>query len=151
MPVTIDELLSLVRQGNSTGRNMQWQASENAVFLKIETGTYANHRGDHTLIGQIRLIGGGWGISIEAPSAFHVPQDARGPISEFCLRKQMEMPLIRFALDESDGELRPVVQQVLGDESLDQLRLSVLLMAMIGACEELGAVIQGTGPSLGED
>ena len=153
MPTNVDGLRTLMEQGNSTGHQMLWKPNErgDGFDLKIDTETYTNRYGDHSLIGLVRLMDNGPSISIEAPTAFHVPVGDAGSISEFCLRHQMKVPQVRFALDQSDGELRPLVQQVLGAEALDHVRLTVMMMLLIGACEELGSVLAGTGPLLDDD
>ena len=148
MPTSLDELRKQMEAGHSTGLNLQWKASEHAdgFDLRIETERYTNRYGEHRLFGHVGMIGEGWAVSVSAPSAFHVKAGQEEDVSRFCLDHQMEKPLVRFGLDESDGELRPSVHLVLGDEGLDNLRLSLMILLLVGACEDLASVLPGAGP-----
>ncbi len=88
------------------------------VVLFFETEVYRNPSGEPTMNIVLGLAEEGRYFMAFVPNAFQTQKEHVKSLLEFCTRAQWHLKLMRLAVDEEDGELRPSVEFPIEDSEL---------------------------------
>lgn len=114
---------------------LQHEVQDDHVLVPFETDHYRDPDGDATLLVAIRLEEDGAYFKLFAPSAFR----ATGEFTDAFLRAaaivQWKTKLVQFEYDETDGEVRPIVEFPLEDARLTAAQLGRCVRGMVQLLE----------------
>lgn len=89
----------------------------------------------------IRLEEDGQYVKVFAPSAYQIPLDDAGPVLQACTMIQWRTKLVQFEYDESDGELRPIVEFPLMDAPMTADQLMRCVTGLVGLLDHYHPVL----------
>lgn len=114
---------------------LQHEIRDDHVIVPFSTDHYRDPEGDPTLLLAIRLEEEGAYFKLFAPSAFR----ATGEFTDAFLRAaaivQWKTKLVQFEYDETDGEVRPIVEFPLEDARLTAAQLGRCVRGMVQLLE----------------
>ena len=89
----------------------------------------------------IRLEEGGQYVKVFAPNAYQIPLDDAGPVLQACTMIQWRTKLVQFEYDETDGELRPIVEFPLQDAPMTADQLMRCITGLVGLVDHYHPVL----------
>lgn len=89
----------------------------------------------------IRLEEDGRYVKVFAPNAYVIPLDDAGPVLQACAMIQWRTKLVQFEYDETDGELRPIVEFPLMDAPMTADQLMRCVTGLVGLVDHYHPVL----------
>ncbi|RMG58876.1 MAG: hypothetical protein D6722_23085 [Bacteroidetes bacterium] len=112
-----------------------------ALILSFQTKNYQDKDGEKLLLLVIKLEEEGEYIKIFAPQAFSVPADRAPIFLQACAMVQWRTKLIQFEYDNSDGEVRPIIEFPLEDAPITTRQLMRCLQGIVQIVDEYFIVL----------
>ncbi|GET20982.1 hypothetical protein [Prolixibacter denitrificans] len=110
--------------------------NDNSIISGFATSNYINPDGEKNLLMVVKLEEDGKYIKIFAPNAFLVPQDKASLFAQVCGMIQWKTKLIQFEYDNTDGEVRPIIEFPIEDSTLTKKQLMRCVHGMILILDE---------------
>lgn len=130
--MTIQEITALL-----TAAGLQYEEKDGGILTGFRTERFINqHQEKHVLL-KIRLIEDGKYFRLFAPLAFNASGPHVDAALRACMIAQWRTKLVQFEYDESDGEIRPVVEIPLEDGKLTQAQLERCIRGLAGLVDDL--------------
>lgn len=141
MATTITELSKFLYE-----QDLRFRTSEDglALILSFQTENYRSQQNEPTLLLIIKLEEEGEYIKIFAPQAFVVPPDRASLFLQACAMVQWRTKLIQFEYDQTDGEVRPIVEFPLEDAPMTRRQLMRCLQGIVQIIDEYYIVLDRT-------
>ena len=120
MATTLQEIASFLQ-----ANDLKFRERDETTIVTGFSGLdhYRDTDGDPAIGIVIRLEEDGRYLKIFAPNAYKIPVEDAGPVLQACSMVQWRTKLVQFEYDESDGELRPIVEFPLEDSALTERQL----------------------------
>jgi hypothetical protein len=138
MATSIDEICGFLRE---EGLRFE-RIGDERIQLGITTENYVNIMGRKGLFIVISLSENGEYFSMFAPQAFQATGPHVDAFLRACMLFQWQTKLIQFEYDESDGEIRPVIEFPLEDSRLTRLQLKRCLHGIVTLVDEVYPVLK---------
>ena len=138
MASTIAELSSFL-----DARNVQHEIADAATIVTGFGGldAYRDADGEAHVRVVVRLEEDGQYVKVFAPGAYQIALDDAGPVLQACAMIQWRTKLVQFEYDESDGELRPIVEFPLMDAAMTADQLLRCLTGLVGLLDHYHPVL----------
>ncbi len=130
MATTVQELKAILDEEEVRYRERE----DGALVSSWTTKHYTDGDGDKALIIVVELDENGEYIKIFAPGAYKAVGPHQDAFLRACSMIQWRTKLIQFEWDETDGEIRPVVEFPIEDSNLTK---NQLMRCIIGICRIL--------------
>ena len=127
MATSIDEICGYLQQD---GLRFE-RVGDDQVRFGITTERYTNPRGQKGLFLIISLSENGEYFTLFAPQAFQVTGPHVDAFLRACMLFQWKTKLIQFEYDDSDGEIRPVIEFPIEDSRLTHTQLRRCLHGIV--------------------
>lgn len=141
MATTLQELAELLFDAEY---KFEIKKDRNEIWLVIGgLEFYKDKDGDNTLLIVIRLSEKGEYIEFFSPSAFVIPENPEWAslFLKACTIIQWKTKLIQFEYDESDGEVRPMIEFPIEDSAITQKQLGRCIKSLVRLIEEYFPVL----------
>lgn len=138
MPTSIDEIRSMLDELDIQYRHRD----DRAIYILFETRQYRNPEGEPALWMIIDLDEGGEYFKLFAPNAFTADGNHPDIFLKACLVVQWRTKLIQFEYDESDGEIRPIIEFPIEDSALTAQQLKRCIGGMVQLIDEYAPFLE---------
>ena len=125
------------------GLDIQYRhRDDEAIYILFETRQYRNPEGEPALWMIISLDEGGEYFKIFAPNAFTADGNHPDIFLKACLVVQWRTKLIQFEYDDTDGEIRPIIEFPIEDGSLTAQQLKRCIGSMVQLIDEYAPFLE---------
>lgn len=138
MATSISEISGFLKE---TGYRFE-QFGENQIRLGFTTQNYINPLGHKSLLLLISLFEDGRYLAVSAPLAMKLAGPHADAFVRACMMFQWQTKLIQFEYDDSDGEIRPVIEFPLEDAPLTRTQLNRCLHGMVTLVDEVYPILK---------
>ena len=138
MATTIPELSAFLDQ-----HDVRHHAADDETIVTGfgKLAAYRDGEGEAHIQVVIRLEEDGRYVKVFAPRAYVIELDDAGPVLQACAMIQWRTKLVQFEYDESDGELRPIVEFPLMDAPMTADQLMRCVTGLVGLVDHYHPVI----------
>lgn len=126
--MTIEEVAALL-----TALGLTFETKDGGILTGFRTERYVNPHQKKTVLLKIRVIEDGKYFRLFAPLAFNASGPHVDAVLRACMIAQWRTKLVQFEFDESDGEIRPVVETPLRTANSLELSWSVASVVLSGS------------------
>lgn len=152
MSVTIAQVAA--RLADVPGLKVLPGVQPDTVRLLFPTSRFVDpDTGSKRLVVVVRLEENGEYIKIYSPHAFEAKGRHANDVLKACMEIQWETKLIQFEYDETDGEIRPIVEWPIEDGSVTSQQLARAITGLVMIVDRYSPVLEeaarGKGVKLG--
>jgi hypothetical protein len=115
---------------------------QEVIYILFETLQYRNPEGEPTLWMIISLDENGEYFKLFAPNAFTADGNHPDIFLKACLVVQWRTKLIQFEYDDTDGEIRPIIEFPIEDGSLTVQQLKRCIGGMVELIDEYAPFLE---------
>ena len=124
MAVTLEQIKGMLDELGLRYIADEEKIGKNEIALYMKTEHYRDKDGDNALLIIIKLLEDGEYIEIFAPSAFKIKGKNVDTFLKAAAMIQWKTKLIQFEYDDTDGEVRPVVEFPIEDGTITTKQLA---------------------------
>ena len=140
MAVTYDEIKQFLDKAKL---NYFFNNDPESIILSYSTENYIDAKGEKSLRLVIGLRENGEYFNIFAPSAYKINNTKHKLYAlQAFMMTQWKTKLIQFEYDDSDGEIRPIIEFPLEDAKLGEKQFHRLLQGIVGIIDNYDPVIR---------
>ena len=136
MAITLDELEGRVKEAFGDDFKYRKIDEKNVIVVGFGTENYKDGDGDKSIQVVIRLDNDGEFINFFAPNAFNIKDKNKRAFLEACAIVQNLTKMVQFEFDHNDGEVRPIIELPLEDNTFTARQLRVSLVGLIKIVDE---------------
>jgi hypothetical protein len=141
MSVTIAEVSA--RLGEIPGLKVLPGVQPDTVRLAFATQRFVDpDTNSKALVVVVRLEENGEYIKVFSPHAFEAKGRHAGDVLKACMEIQWETKLIQFEYDESDGEIRPIIEWPIEDGTVTAKQLARAIMGLALLVDRYAPVLE---------
>ena len=130
MAMTLDQLEERLKEAFGNDFKCQKYPEKNFIVVGAGTNFYKDKDGENFLRIVIELSENGEYINFFSPGAFNIAGKNKQVFLEACCMAQWMTKLIQFEYDHQDGEIRPVIEFPLEDNTVTAKQISRALRGM---------------------
>ena len=138
MAVTIEHMVHLLEEIGIK----HFDAHEHYVLFSMETQYYVTPDGNSVLRLVIELSEDGEYFKLFAPRAYHVTGEHTDAFLRAAAQVQWKTKLIQFEWDDSDGEVRPIIEWPVEDGSVTARQLGRSISGIVQLVEQFHPVLE---------
>jgi hypothetical protein len=123
---------------------LRYARAEHHILMGWNTDRYQDHSGTKHLTVVIQVPEDGEYVKVFVPQAFRGVNTNRhqGAFFKACMMAQWHTKMIQFEYDDSDGEVRPIIEFPLEDARLTRLQLARCVHAIVHLIDDFYPVLQ---------
>jgi hypothetical protein len=138
MAVTMDEIRKFLDEAG-----LKYQVRDkDSLMVSFRTETYRRPDGEQSLLLAVLLEENGEYFKLIAPKAFVAHGAHMDAFFRACMMVQWQTKFVQFEYDESDGEIRPIIEFPLEDAKMTRRQLERSIQAMCRLLEQYYAPLK---------
>jgi hypothetical protein len=138
MAITVDKLVKMLKQAEL----IHERDESDDILVPYGTENYVNSDGDKRLVIVLKVEEDGEFLRLFVPMALKADGPHRDAILRACMMVHWKSKLIKFEYDDSDGEVRPVIEVSIEDSTLTLGQVRRCLGALVGLLDQYYPVLR---------
>ena len=120
-------------EGYIANQELRYRRNDEDEYIQLgfSTENYKDQDGDYNLQLVIRLLEEGRFLKVFAPSCYQYSGENKGVLFQVLLMVSWKTKMIQFEYDQSDGEVRAVIEYPIEDSSLSERQLMRTVISLV--------------------
>ena len=120
-------------EGYIANQELRYRRNDEDEYIQLgfSTENYKDQDGDHNLQLVIRLLEEGRFLKVFAPSCYQYSGENKGVLFQVLLMVSWKTKMLQFEYDQSDGEVRAMIEYPIEDSSLSERQLMRTVISLV--------------------